>query len=86
MKLPRKKYKAMFRNSETDEVVEVKFYDAEDADNGTSGYGIACKKRDETALEKGLLTWWSKVVPMRVIYGWNKKDGFYIVSEEELTE
>lgn len=85
MKQTRKRYRAEIQ-LENGEIITERLYTADDADEGTSGYGVACRKRDELIKEKGLFRAWSRVVPVRVVYKWTKKDGFTIDSENDLTD
>ena len=91
MTFKRKRYVAQFFNRETDKVISVPLFSRDDPEDGTSGKGIASRKRDEYASKNGLTRLWSRVVPVWVFYKYAKGTGFYAdkvdyIPEDEDTE
>lgn len=86
MKINRKRYQAQFLNAETLEIITVDLFAHDDCETGTSGRGIALKAAAEYAENNGLCGLWSRVVPVRVTYTWNKKDGCAVEKIVEIAE
>lgn len=86
MKIKRKRYEAQFMNLESGEVKTFELFAADDCEAGTSGRGIAVKQASEKAVENGLVSWWSRVLPVRVTYKWSKENGCSVEKVEPMEE